>query len=240
MIILSVILSASKKYSLLSKLRILISISCNDLGYNGMQVVRVDCKFNKSNQNFSACFFKSAGMAFLLKFSYIEPSLQCVNFKLMKGIILSSLICSVIIASCTAPIDQKVAAVNPLKGTWKLLSATTVSKGETSFTDYTKDQEMIKIINDDHFAFLKHTLKVDKDGKNNFDAGGGRYSLNGDQYTESLEYYTDKNWEGKSFVFTIKFKNDTLLQTGIEKVEQAGVDRTITEKYLRVNTISTP
>lgn len=158
----------------------------------------------------------------------------------MKGIILSSLIGFVVISSCTAPIDKNEAAVNPIKGSWKLLSATTVSKGETSFTDYTKDQEMIKIINDDHFAFLKHNLKPDKDGKNSFDAGGGKYTLKGDQYTEFLDYYNDKNWEGKSFVFTIKFKNDTLMQTGVEKVEKAGIDRTITEKYLKIKDAAAP
>lgn len=157
----------------------------------------------------------------------------------MKGILLSSLVCTVLISSCSAPVAEKAATDNPLKGTWKLLSATTVSKGDTSFTDYTKDQEMIKIINDDHFAFVRHDLKLNKAGKNNFDAGGGRYKLDGAQYTEFLDFYSDKNWEGKSFVFSIKFKNDTLVQTGIEKVEKAGIDRTITEKYLRLTTEAT-
>jgi hypothetical protein len=188
----------------------------------------------------AARFFKTLGMAFLPKFTYLEPPFQRIKIKIMKRVFLSSLICSVIITSCTAPIDQQAAAVNPLKGSWKLLSATTVSKGETSFTDYTKDQEMIKIINDDHFAFLKHGLKADSTGKNNFDAGGGRYKLNGDQYTEVLEYYNDHNWEGKSFVFTISFKKDTLIQTGIEKVEKAGIDRSITEKYLRLQPVAKP
>jgi hypothetical protein len=219
---------------------VLISISARALVFIGMQQLKVGCKFSKSNQNLAARYFKSLGITFLLKIAYIEPPLQGPNFINMKGIFLTSLICSVIFSSCTAPIDKKAAAVNPLKGSWKLLSATTVSKGESSFTDYTKDQEMIKIINDDHFAFLKHGLKNDKAGKNNFDAGGGRYTLHGDQYTEFLDYYSDKNWEGKSFVFTIKFKNDTLLQTGIEKVEAAGIDRTITEKYLRISTLPAP
>jgi hypothetical protein len=137
------------------------------------------------------------------------------------------------IVSCSSDEVKKEDAV-AIKGTWKLVSATTVTKGVSTFHDFTKDSQMIKIINDDHFAFLKHDLKLNKEGKNNFDAGGGKYKLEGDQYTEHLDFYVDKNWEGKTFVFKVKIQNDTLFQTGIEKVEAAGVDRTITEKYLKV------
>jgi hypothetical protein len=119
-----------------------------------------------------------------------------------------------------------------LNGTWQLVSGTTITKGDTVFTDYTKDLSMIKIINDTHFAFLKHGLK--KDSVSNFDAGGGSYSLKGDQYTEHLDYYNDKNWEGKTFDFTVSLSNDTLTQRGIEKVEAAGIERVIIEKYVKV------
>ncbi|CAM3945797.1 hypothetical protein SAMN06265348_10466 [Pedobacter westerhofensis] len=122
-----------------------------------------------------------------------------------------------------------------LKGTWKLISGTKLSKGLTTHTDYTKNQQMIKIINDTHFAFLKHNLQPDAEGKNNFDAGGGKYELKGDQYTEHLEYYNDRNWEGKSFTFKVYIKKDTLVQTGIEKIESEGIEQTITEKYLRTD-----
>jgi len=138
------------------------------------------------------------------------------------------------LSSCISSNDQKEKAGNMLKGTWKLVSGTKVSKGLTTFTDYTKDQQMIKIINDTHFAFLRHNLKPDAEGKNNFDAGGGRYQLSGDQYTEFLDYYNDRNWEGRNFSFKVTIKNDTLIQTGVEKIEASGIDQTITEKYLRV------
>lgn len=128
--------------------------------------------------------------------------------------------------------DKKSSSIT---GTWKLLSATTVSAKDSTFTDYTKDQSMIKILNGTHFSFLKHNLKLNKDGKNEFDAGGGRYKLDGDNYVEYLDYYTDHNWEGKTFNFKVKLSNDTLIQTGVEKVEAAGIDRIITEKYLKVS-----
>jgi hypothetical protein len=143
------------------------------------------------------------------------------------------------ISSCTPGPEKKSTAQQPgnsisLKGTWKLVSATKVSKGLTTFTDFTRNQEMIKIINDTHFAFVRHDLKPDAEGKNNFDAGGGRYQLAGNQYTEHLDYYKDKNWEGKAFTFTVTIRKDTLIQTGIEKIESEGIDQTITEKYLKV------
>ncbi|MES1219939.1 MAG: hypothetical protein ABUT20_30840, partial [Bacteroidota bacterium] len=40
-----------------------------------------------------------------------------------------------------------------IEGTWKLVSGTMITKNDTTFTDYTKGQEMIKIINATHFAF---------------------------------------------------------------------------------------
>ncbi len=121
-----------------------------------------------------------------------------------------------------------------LNGTWKLLSGTTITKGVSTITDYTKDQSMIKVINDNHFAFLKHAINVAKDSSNQFDAGGGSYTLNGDQYTEHLDYYSDKNWEGKPFTFTVSINNDTLIQKGLEKVENENIDRQIIEKYIRI------
>jgi len=113
-----------------------------------------------------------------------------------------------------------------LNGTWKLLSHASIAKGDTTVTDYTKDQEMIKIINDTHFAFLNHG--------GTFDAGGGRYTLSGDQYTEHLDFYNNKDWEGGVFTFRVSLHGDTLIQKGIEKVEGAGVDHEITEKYIKV------
>ncbi|HEY2581628.1 MAG TPA: hypothetical protein VGI43_07470, partial [Mucilaginibacter sp.] len=121
-----------------------------------------------------------------------------------------------------------------LNGTWQLVSATNITKGVSSVTDYSKSQRMIKIINDTHFAFLKHDLDTKKDSSNHFDAGGGSYTLNGNKYTEHLDYYVDKNWEGKTFDFIVTMKNDTLFQQGLEKVESEGIDRIIIEKYIRL------
>jgi hypothetical protein len=121
-----------------------------------------------------------------------------------------------------------------LNGTWKLLTGTTITKGVSEVTDYTKGQEFIKVINDNHFTFLKHDLNPAKDSSNHFDAGGGSYTLTGDQYTEHLDYYSDHNWEGKTFTFTVSLHGDTLVQRGMEKVDKEGVDREIIERYVRL------
>ena len=148
----------------------------------------------------------------------------------MKTFTLAFLAATLMLSACT----QKRETANPITGTWQLLTHTEITKGVSAVTDYTKDLKMIKIINDSHFAFLVHTINTKKDSSNNFDAGGGAYTLAGDKYTEHLDYYKDKNWEGKSFDFTITFSGDTLIQKGLEKVDKENINRIIIEKYLRV------
>lgn len=132
--------------------------------------------------------------------------------------------------SCNPPKKSSI----PIEGTWRLVSATTIKQGVSSTTDYTKKSNMIKIINDSHFAFLKHDTNSPKDSSNHFDAGGGSYTLKGDIYTEHLDYYSNRNWEGNTFNFTVSISNDTLIQKGVEKVEREGIDHEIIERYVRV------
>lgn len=132
--------------------------------------------------------------------------------------------------SCSTPTKPPVS----ITGTWQLVSGTTITQGDSITTDYTKGASMIKIINDSHFSFLKHDLSAPGDSLNHFDGGGGRYTLDGSTYTEHLDYYSDKDWEGKTFTFTVNISNDTLIQRGMEKVEAEGIDREIIERYVRV------
>jgi hypothetical protein len=122
----------------------------------------------------------------------------------------------------------------PVAGTWKLITGMIIEKGDTVITDYTKNISFIKIINDTHFAFLQHDLNKGKDSAAVFVAGGGSYSLNDSLYTEHLEYCSARDWEGHDFPFTMNIINDTLIQSGIEKIESAGVNRVNIEKYIRV------
>ena len=92
-------------------------------------------------------------------------------------------------------------------------------KGRYHHYDYTGDLSMIKIINATHFSFLNHDLKKGTDSTAIFSAGGGRYTLSGDQYTEHLEYCSYREWEGNTFSFTLAIAGDTLIQQGVEKIE---------------------
>ena|SRR5688572_6426087 len=145
---------------------------------------------------------------------------------------LSILFGAILLLSCQ---ENEKTGESPLKGTWQLISGTLIDKGDTTLTDYTRGIQMIKIINDSHFAFLNHDLNKGKDSTAaQFVAGGGRYELTSDNYTEHLEYCSDRQWEGNDFVFTIQIKDDTLTQSGIEKVEGTTIDRVNIEKYVKL------
>jgi hypothetical protein len=136
------------------------------------------------------------------------------------------------LAACNGQAEKKKEQSLNIQGTWQLVSATTTQNGKSEVTDYTRKLKMIKMFNDTHFAFLKHSVNP-KDTAG-FDAGGGTFVLDKDNYTEHLEYYKNKNWEGNTFNFKLSIKQDTLIQQGVEKVEGEGVDRVIVEKYVKV------
>lgn len=121
-----------------------------------------------------------------------------------------------------------------LQGTWKLLTGTLIEKGDTTVTDYTKNESFIKIINDTHFAFLRHDVNNGGDSASAFGAGGGSYIIKDSLYTEHLEYCSDREWEGNDFTFTVIITGDTLVQSGIEKVEGTDINRLNIEKYVRM------
>jgi hypothetical protein len=140
---------------------------------------------------------------------------------------------AILLLSCNTSIQKQTAneTALPIQGTWKLLTGTLIEKGDSTITDYTKDKSFIKIINDTHFAFLMHNLNKDS---SEFSAGGGNYILKDSSYTEHLEYCNDRQWEGNDFSFTITINNDTLTQTGVEKIDSIGVNRLNIEKYVRL------
>lgn len=156
------------------------------------------------------------------------------QFKMTKSA--STLFIALIFIACNPKVESPSQSIKglPLQGTWKLLTGTLIEKGDTTVTDYTSKVSFIKIINGSHFAFLQHDLNKGADSSAVFSAGGGSYTLNGNNYTESLEYCNARNWEGNDFSFTITIAGDTLVQQGIEKIEKEGIERINIEKYIRV------
>jgi hypothetical protein len=144
------------------------------------------------------------------------------------------LVFMILLASCgKKTISPGSNSKPPVEGTWRLISGTLIEKGDTTVTGYTKNVSFIKIINKTHFAFLQHDLNRGKDSSAVFVAGGGRYTLADSIYTEHLEYCNDRVWEGNDFSFVVTVRNDTLIQRGIEKVEEAGVNRLNIEMYVK-------
>jgi len=137
----------------------------------------------------------------------------------------------ILLFACKEKRHQEANNQPDIQGTWKLISGTITDRKSGKIISYPANFSMIKIINNSHFAFLKHS-KNPKDSTG-FDAGGGTYLLKGSAYTEHLQYYNNKNWEGKTFDFKLNLVKDTLIQTGLEKVEKEGVDRVIVEKYVK-------
>jgi len=142
------------------------------------------------------------------------------------------LVISIFFSSCIDRVSQS--STNSIEGTWELLSGTLIEKDDTIVTDYSKNVSFIKILNKTHFAFLQHDLNKGQDSNAIFVSGGGKYSLINNSYTEHLEYCSARNWEGNDFNFTISIKGDTLVQTGVEKVENIGINRINIEKYVRM------
>jgi len=81
---------------------------------------------------------------------------------------------------------------------------------------------------------MRHDLSKGKGQNAIYTAGGGTYSFKGNKYTEHLEYLNARDWEGRSFDFTVQFKHDTLVQKGIEKIDSLNVNHEIIETYVRL------
>jgi hypothetical protein len=138
--------------------------------------------------------------------------------------------------SCESNKNPEIPAapINPMIGTWQLISGTTIQGKDTVVTDYTKNKKFLKIINGSHFSFVSHDLTKGKDSLAFYTSGAGTYTLADSLYTEHLQFCSDRAWEGNDFAFTILIQNDTLTQTGVEKVDKIGVNRLNIERYAKL------
>ncbi|MDT0552545.1 hypothetical protein [Urechidicola vernalis] len=116
-----------------------------------------------------------------------------------------------------------------IKGTWKLFYGSIEENDSLQIKDISKS-DFIKIINASHFSFFNQV----KGTSESFYGGAGTYTLNGNDYVESLNYIGSTDLRGHKFPFKIELKGDTLIQYGHEKVEAANIDRYIVEKYVRI------
>lgn len=141
-------------------------------------------------------------------------------------------------AACNHPktIETQTAKPSSIIGTWQLISDKIITNGDTAITYPVKGKpdEMIKMYNNTHFAFIQHDLSKGKIHTPFFSSGAGTYTLKGENYTENLQYCTAREWEGHDFNFKLTIHNDTLVQKGIEKLDSLKINREIVETYVRM------
>jgi hypothetical protein len=145
-----------------------------------------------------------------------------------------SLLALVLLCACSDQKTTENSSKTPaIMGTWELVSSKVITKEDTVDTYPLPNQEMIKMFTEKEFAFFKHdTNNAGKDSAV-FSAGSGTYTLEGEKYSEHLAYCNYREWENHDFHFNLKLRNDSLIQTGIEKIDSLGIDQEIVEVYVR-------
>ena len=118
-------------------------------------------------------------------------------------------------------------------GTWELVSAKIITQGDTALTFPVKDQKMLKIFSTESFAFFKHDINKGTGDRAVFESGAGTYTLKGEDYAEHLEFCNYRGWENQDFKFKLRLKKDTLIQSGVEKIDSLNIDREIVETYVK-------
>ena len=95
-------------------------------------------------------------------------------------------------------------------GTWKLVST---KYGDTKeFEKYPESSNRLKLITGTHFTWLEINVNT----KKVLASAGGRYTLSGNTYTETIEFAGEgmEAYLGKAQKFTIKVDGDKLFQSG--------------------------
>ncbi len=123
-----------------------------------------------------------------------------------------------------------------LSGTYRLLHSMTIKGSDTtSVTVDSSRTEMLKMFNGSHFSFFNHDKAKGTDSLNQlFVSGAGTYTLIGNDYTENLDFFNYREWEGRQFHFKLEFRGDTLIQSGEEVIPELGINQTIRETYIKV------
>jgi hypothetical protein len=103
---------------------------------------------------------------------------------------------------------------NKVEGTWRLVSGWQKT-ADTTFQYSQAHYHGIKMICGNHWAILGRSVR-DKDSVDSY--GGGTYTLEGNNYTESIEYFVVRSSIGNVVPFEVEVRNDTLIQKGPRKI----------------------
>jgi hypothetical protein len=144
---------------------------------------------------------------------------------------LSLFLLFVLLLSCSTDVQEKR---KPLEGTWELVSGKMTWADSSISYPYSDYHRMIKIISKKHFVFINQ----DTTGEEYSDFGGGSYSLEGDIYTEHIEFFSPVDFIGKSFSFNSEVKGDQWIMSGSFPLKKMGLgefDMEIYEVYKRLD-----
>jgi hypothetical protein len=100
-----------------------------------------------------------------------------------------------------------------LEGNWRLVSRTQRT-ADTAFHSSPSDYVGKKMIFQNHVAYF---ARYSAGGDTIYGYGGGTFTLEGTNYTESFEYHVDKSLIGQAIPWEVEVRNDTLIQKGPRK-----------------------
>ena len=119
----------------------------------------------------------------------------------MKARLLCAFAVLVLLSSCQT--TTPVAAGTPLDGAWSLVSATFSGPDRTPSTVTPPQLRSLKVLNDGRFAFVT----VREDGTV-VRSSAGRYTVNGNTYSETIELSNSPGDVGKTFTFEFQLDGD--------------------------------
>ncbi len=137
---------------------------------------------------------------------------------------LSLFLVFVFLLGCTtSTVEEK----NPIEGTWEMISGK-LSDPDTTYLFPVTDYDRHIMMNS-----RTHTLWIRQDTSRQVAVGfgGGKYTLEGDKYTELIETFFNPKCIGKWFTSTMEVKGDTLIQSGIWPAKQYGIGEHDMELY---------
>ncbi len=117
--------------------------------------------------------------------------------------VISSLLIILLFAGCAVEEEER----SPLEGAWNLVYSEWPGHNMT-FPDQITGSS-IKFFSKEHFAFAGR-LHVDDVPMNYL--GGGRYTLEGNRYSEMFDYHRSEDVIGTTTRILVEFRGDTLIQ----------------------------
>ncbi len=140
--------------------------------------------------------------------------------------VLSLLLIILFIAGCAVEEEER----SPLEGAWNLVYSEWPGHNMT-FPDQITGSS-IKFFCNEHFVFAGR-LHVDDVPMNYL--GGGRYTLEGNRYSEMFDYHRSEDVVGTTTHILVEFRGDTLIQRWPANENWELAELHHMQKYVRMN-----